>query len=71
MGDEWPGIPHSVDWEHIGYDGELQENMVITLESCIGREDGIECVKLEEMVVVKKGGYQLLSTFPFEDKLMS
>ena len=70
MGDSWPSIPHPWAWEREGYDGELQENMVITIESCIGREDGLECVKLEEMVVVTPDGCQLLSTFPFEEDLM-
>ena len=40
--------------------------MVLAIESCIGREDGVECVKLEDMVVVRNGKCQLLSTFPFE-----
>ena len=71
MGDAWPSIPHPWAWDREGYDGELKENMVITIESCIGREDGLECVKLEEMVVVRPGGCQLLSTFPFETDLMA
>lgn len=70
MGDAWPSIPHPQHWDQLGYEGELQENMVITIESCIGREDGLECVKLEEMVVVRPGGCQLLSTFPFEEELL-
>ena len=71
MGDAWPSIPHPQHWDAIGYDGELRENMVITIESCIGREDGLECVKLEEMVIVREDGCQLLSAFPFEDDLMN
>ena len=70
MGDAWPAIPHPQYWDELGYDGELEENMVITIESCIGREDGLECVKLEEMVVVRPHGCELLSTFPFEEDLM-
>lgn len=45
--------------------------MVIATESCIGREDGLECVNLEEMVVVTADGCQLLSTFPFEEDLLN
>jgi len=71
MGDAWPSIPHPQHWEALGYDGELQENMVITIETAIGREDGLECVKLEEMVVVTTDGCQLLSAFPFEEELMA
>lgn len=36
----------------------------------IGREDGRECVKLEDMVVLTNGKCQLLSTFPFEEDLL-
>lgn len=69
MGDEWPAIPFPDQWGEEGYDGVLQENMVLCVESCIGRTDGTECVKLEECVVVKEDGYQLLSTFPYEPQL--
>ena len=70
MGDAWPSIPHPQHWDTAGYDEVLEENMVITIESCIGCEDGLECVKLEEMVVVRENGCQLLSAFPFEHELM-
>ena len=70
MGDEWPSIPWPIDWENEGYDGVLEENMVICVESFIGSEHGGEGVKLEEQVVVTGDGYQLMSTFPFEDELL-
>ena len=70
MGDEWPSIPLPDHWDEEGYEGELKENMVICVESTTGREDGVECVRLEETVVVTENGYQLLSTFPFEEDLM-
>ena len=70
MGDEWPSIPWPIDWDANGYDGVLEENMVVCLESFIGSEHGGEGVKLEEQVVVTKDGYQLMSTFPFESLLL-
>ena len=71
MGNEWPHIPFAAQWHHNDpRDGMLEENMVLAIEACIGREDGIECVKLEEMVVVKNGHCQLLSHFPFESALL-
>ena len=70
MGDEWPCIPWPVDWERDGYDGVLEENMVICVESFIGSEHGGEGVKLEEQVLVTRDGYQLMSTFPFEERLL-
>lgn len=72
MGNEWPHIPFAADWPaEVEKDGVFEENMVLAIESCIGREDGVECVKLEDMVIVKNGPCQLLSTFPFEGSLAS
>ena len=71
MGNEWPHIPFFDDWEvDDKRDDVFEENMVIAIESCIGREDGDECVKLEEMVVVKQGKCQLVSSYPFEQILI-
>lgn len=71
MGDEWPSIPYARDWDRVGYPGELQEGMVITVESYIGAVGGLEGVKLEEMVLITRDGHQLLTTFPFEDELLN
>ncbi len=71
MCDEWPSIPWPVDWEKDGYDGVLEENMTICVEAFVGSEHGGEGVKLEEQVVVTSDGYQLMSTFPFEDEFLA
>lgn len=49
-------------------DGVFEENMVLALETCIGREERGECVKLEDMVVIRQGGCEVLSTFPLEEQ---
>lgn len=70
MGNEWPHIPFA-DWQDRDErDGVFEENMVMAVETCVGREDGGECVKLEDMVVVRNGGCQLPFTFPFEAGLL-
>jgi len=69
MGDEWPGIPWPIDWEKEGYEGELQECMALCIESFIGSDKGGEGVKLEQQVVVTADGYELLSTFPWDEEL--
>ena len=68
--DEWPKIPHVLDREATGYDGVLEENMVVCCESYIGYENGREGVKLEEQVLIGSKGAILLSQFPFEDALL-
>lgn len=65
MTDEYPKIPYPQDWEWTGYDGELEEGTVLSVESYVGNEDGIEGVKLEQMVQVTADGAVALSTFPF------
>lgn len=71
MGNEWPHIPFAADWNNDDErEGVFEENMVMAIESCVALEDEGECVKLEDMVAVKNGKAQLLSTFPFEENLL-
>jgi len=71
MADEYPDIVNPQDWETGGYDGVIEENMTLCVESYIGREAGAEGVKLEEQLLVTADGVQLLSTFPFEEDLLA
>jgi Xaa-Pro aminopeptidase len=71
LADEWPDVPHPIDWDEFGYDGRFEENMVLCVESYIGAEGGAEGVKLEEQVLLTADGLQVLSTFPFEDELLT
>jgi Xaa-Pro dipeptidase len=68
---EYPSIPHPEDWEACGYDGMLEPNMVLSVESYVGAEGGVEGVKLEEQVVITQTGSERLSQFPFEDALLA
>jgi len=67
--DEYPSIYYRQDADKYGFDGVLEENMTICIESYIGEEGGTEGVKLEQQVLIKATGCQVLSTFPFEDQL--
>lgn len=71
MCDEYPGIGHLQDWSERGLDGHFEENMTVCVESYIGLEGGADGVKIEEQVVVTATGYQRLSTFPYEEALLS
>lgn len=70
MSDEYPKIYYHEDWLDNGFDGELQENMVLCVESYSGAKGGHDGVKLEEMVLVTSNGYEKLSTYPFVDELL-
>lgn len=71
MADEYPDIVNPQDWETGGYDGVIEENMTLCVESYIGRDGGAEGVKLEEQLLVTADGIQLLSSFPFEEELLA
>jgi len=69
--DEYPDIPHALDWDDYGYDGVFEENMTLCMEeSYIGSQGGSEGVKLEEQILLTSDGVQILSTFPYESDLL-
>lgn len=67
---QWPTIVARGHFETGAEDGEVVPGMVLCCESYIGRAGGLEGVKLEQQVLVTDKGYELLSTFPFEDGLL-
>jgi len=67
---EYPYIPYPEDFEAKGYDGTLEENMTLCVESFIGDEHGGEGVKLEQLVLVGKDGARPLTTYPFDSRLL-
>ncbi len=71
MCDEYPAIPPLHLWDYLGYDGVIEENMTLCVESYTGATGGREGVKLEQEVMVTADGCRLLSTFPYEDDLMA
>ncbi|MCP4328479.1 MAG: aminopeptidase P family protein [Alphaproteobacteria bacterium] len=69
--DEYPSFFHLQDWDRVGYDGTIEENMTLCVESFIGEEGGYEAVKLEQQVLVTANGCEVLTKFPFEDDLLA
>jgi len=67
MSDEYPKIPYPDDWARTGYDGEVEDGLVLCVESYVGRVGGNQGVKLEEMVQVTADGVVPLSTYPYWD----
>lgn len=68
--DEYPKIYYRQDWADGGYDGVLEPNMVLAVESYMGSDQGGEGVKLEQMVLVTETGCETLSSYPFEAELL-
>ncbi|MEM9202119.1 MAG: Xaa-Pro peptidase family protein [Actinomycetota bacterium] len=67
MTDEYPKIPYPQDWEWTGYDGQLEDGVVLSVESYVGADNGTQGVKLEQMVQVTRDGVRQLSTYPLWD----
>lgn len=71
MTGEYPYLYHRADFPDAGYDGTIEPGMTICIESYIGEEGGKEGVKLEQQVLIKEDGIELLSQFPFEEELLA
>ena len=68
--DEYPSIPYPDDWDHSGYDGVLMPGMVVCVESYVGRHGGHEGVKLEDQMLITETGFEQLSAYPLDDRLL-
>ena len=69
--DEYPHCSYLADMGRGGYDGILEAGMTVCVESYTGEVGGGEGVKLEEQVLITETGVEPISTFPFEDSLIS
>jgi Xaa-Pro dipeptidase len=66
---EYPLIVNRDHFEASGYDGMIEEGMVLCVESLASEPGGLESVKLEQQVLVTRDGPEVLSATPFPDTL--
>ena len=59
--DEYPSIFVREKWAQTGYDLTLPANCVVSIEAFVGLRSGGEGVKLEQQVVVREDGPELLT----------
>jgi len=71
MTGEYPYLYHRMDYADAGYDGVIEPDMTLCVESYIGEQGGAEGVKLEQHCLVTDAGLEVLSRFPFETGLMA
>ena len=68
---EYPYMIYQADYEGgRDYDGVVEPNMTLCVESFIGHEEGGEGVKLEQQVLVTETGMEPMSTYPFDERLL-
>ena len=70
MSDEWPKLHHRHDRDAGAYDGAIEENMTLCVESYCGSDRGGPGAKLEEMVLITADGREPLTSYPFEEALL-
>jgi Xaa-Pro aminopeptidase len=68
--DEYPALRYREDYDAYGYDGVIEPGMAICVEVYAGEVGGKEGVKLEDQVLITEDGYENLTSYPFEERLL-
>lgn len=68
--DEWPLIAYPDQWEEGAFDHNLEPGMVLCVEALVSPEGGDFSIKLEDQVLITETGYENLTTYPFDARLM-
>lgn len=69
--DEAPLIPNKLNVRDTGRDDIIIEpGMTFCVESLVARNEGRECVKLEDQLLITESGSELLSSYSFELQLL-
>ena len=69
--DEYPSIRYPEDYAGHGYDGILQAGMTLCVEAYVGAVGGKQGVKLEDQVLITATGFENLTHYPFEAKMLT
>ncbi len=68
--DEWPLIAYPDALVEGAFDYELQPGMVLCVEALVSQENGAFSIKLEDQVLITEDGFENLTTYPFDPRLM-
>ena len=68
--DEWPLIVYPDEWREGAFDYVVEPGMVFCVEALVTPEGGDFSIKLEDQVLVTEEGYENLTTYPFDARLM-
>ncbi len=70
MCDEFPSIYYPEDYIEGAFDYHLEPGMVFSVEVYAGKVGGRDGVKLENQVLITPDGYENLTLYPYEQKLL-
>ena len=68
--DEWPLVAYPDHMVEGAFDYELEPGMVLCVEALVSPENGSFSIKLEDQVLITEDGYENLTLYPFDEKLM-
>ncbi len=68
--DEWPLVAYADKLVEGAFDYRLEAGMVLCVEALISPEGGDFSIKLEDQVLVTEAGFENLSQYPFDARLM-
>lgn len=68
--DEWPLVAYPDKMVPGAFDHDLEPGMTLCVEALIGEEDGDFCIKLEDQVLVTEDGFENLTFYPHDARLM-
>ena len=68
--DEWPSINYPDGFIEGAYNYPLEEGMVLCVEVLVSPENGDFSIKLEDQVLITSDGYENLTKYPFDDRLL-
>jgi Xaa-Pro aminopeptidase len=71
MCNEYPQVVPAHFFDVTGYDGFLEPGMTVCVESYIGKRGGSNGVKLEQLILITADGPRVMTTFPFEEQLLT
>jgi len=68
--DEWPLIAYPQNFSPGAFDYELQAGMMLCVEALIGTAEAGFSIKLEDQVLITENGYENLTKYPHDVRLM-
>jgi len=68
--DEWPHVDYPDHYKEGRFDHTIEAGMVMCVEALVSPEGGDFSIKLEDQVLVTETGFENLTKYPFDERLM-
>ena len=68
--DEWPYVPYPDSWVEGSFDHALEQGMNLCVEALVSPEGGDFSIKLEDQVLITDTGFENLTKYPFDPRLL-